>query len=238
MSADNDQDLRDRLDAALNSITPRPAPFDAAIRQGRGISTRRRVSVVTGLAAAVAVVVTVLAWPTARPAGPSPVGPLVTVVPPGPGSPAGLIASGSADGRPWSASAGPPSGGRQCFQAGSRTCRRAAVPPLSWAAPADPDQISGVKDGVRVSIGPVASAVTLVRIRLADGQVLDLHPVLRYGVRYIAYGLGPGDAVSSAIAYAGRSELASAQVLHVPGRPVRWQWHRPVSVPTPPRLLK
>jgi hypothetical protein len=53
MSIDDERELRQRLEAALGTITPRPAPVGAVLRQGRTVRTRRRVLVGACVAAAV-----------------------------------------------------------------------------------------------------------------------------------------------------------------------------------------
>jgi hypothetical protein len=81
MSIDDERELRQRLDAALGTITPRPAPVGAVLRRGRTVRTRRRVAVGACVAVAAAVGLSVPAWLHRHAAAPSPV-PLVTVVPP------------------------------------------------------------------------------------------------------------------------------------------------------------
>ena len=53
MSTDNEREIRDRLGAALGTITPPSPPVDAVLRQGRTIRTRAGAGVAAGLAAVV-----------------------------------------------------------------------------------------------------------------------------------------------------------------------------------------
>ena len=55
MRIDDERDLHEQLEVAFGAITPRPAPVDGATRRGRAIRVRRRVAVVAGAAAVVAI---------------------------------------------------------------------------------------------------------------------------------------------------------------------------------------
>jgi hypothetical protein len=227
MSADN-QEVRDRLDAALGSITPGSAPFDAAVRQGRGIKARRRVSVAAGLAAAAVAVVAVPVWLGHHLASPAPARPpVVSVSPPGPGSPPGLVASGTVGTRRWHLIVKKPDGKTHCYVTGygpdDQVCNE------TLQRPTDPASLSmsNGSDGLKVVFGPVRPDVTRVDVRLADGQLLTLHPVLQYGLRYVAYATSPHQYISRATAYAGDRELASAVPLNLPSATTFTTWLRP-----------
>ena len=98
VSVSDEHDLQDRLDQAFQAVTPRPAPLDQAVRQGRLIRLRRRLAATAGLAvvAAGVAVPVLLHQQAAQPALIGPRHPTVTVSPAGPHAPAGLIASGTA----------------------------------------------------------------------------------------------------------------------------------------------
>jgi hypothetical protein len=48
---DDEHDLRERLDRAFETINPRPAPVEGAVRRGKTIRLRRRVAAAVGAAA-------------------------------------------------------------------------------------------------------------------------------------------------------------------------------------------
>lgn len=227
MNADNDQEVRDRLGAALSSISPRSAPFDAAVRQGRSIKARRRVSLVAGLAAAAVAVVAVPTWLSQHIGGPARP-PAVTVSSPGPGSPPGLVASGTVGGSRWHLIVLKPDGKTQCYLAGSaqgdEVCSEISQHPTE---PASFSMVNRSGNGLQVTFGPVRQDVTRVDVRLGDGQLLRLHPVLQYGVRYVAYATVPHQYISSATAYTGDRILASAVPLNLPGLTLFSVWLRP-----------
>ena len=105
MSTSAEQELRQRLSAVLDEMTPGPAPVGAVIRRGRGVR-RRRIAGAAAAALAAAAAVAGFSWlglrlPSQAPVAPRP--PVVTVVRPGPGAPAGLIASGTVGRERWSA---------------------------------------------------------------------------------------------------------------------------------------
>ncbi|HEX2819597.1 MAG TPA: hypothetical protein VHO07_05460 [Streptosporangiaceae bacterium] len=54
MRIDDEHDLRERLDRAFETINPRPAPVEGAVRRGKTIRLRRRVAAAVGAAAIVA----------------------------------------------------------------------------------------------------------------------------------------------------------------------------------------
>jgi hypothetical protein len=220
MSIDDERELRQRLDAALETITPRPAPVGAVLRQGRTVRTRRRVLAGACVAAAVVVGLSVPALLHRQAAAPSPA-PLVTVVPPGPHSPAGLVASGVVGSRHWRVIADKPSRGSMCFEAGSLYCGEPAraIGPVSFG--------SGGSGDLQAHFGPVRRDVTRVDVSLADGAVLVLHPVRLYGGKYVAFATPLHMRIVAATAYSARSELARAAAFNGAGTAIFGMWLRP-----------
>jgi hypothetical protein len=115
VSADHEGDLRERLDRAFGAIVPAAAPVDRAVRRGTMIRMRRRAAAVAGTATAVAAGVAAIVVLTRQSASLTPVTPIVspggytvTVQPPGPHAPAGLIASGTINGQAWEVTADQP----------------------------------------------------------------------------------------------------------------------------------
>ena len=224
MSISDEHDLQDRLDQAFQAITPRQAPLDQAVRQGRLIRVRRRLAAAAGLAvvAAGVAVPVLLHQQASQPVLNGPRHPAVTVYPAGPHAPAGLIASGTAGGRRWRLTASKPgpagaAHGAQCFTVISlRNCGPVSGPRPSRS---DPVSFTGTSDGFTdVQFGPVSSAVSYVTARLADGTVLTLHPVSVYGTRFVGYAVPRGVQVSSITAYSARGELASTIPFNAAGR--------------------
>jgi hypothetical protein len=209
MTGADEQELRSRLDTALMTITPRPAPIDTVMRQGRHVMYRRRVSVTAGLAAvalAAVAVPSLLNQHAARPAVTRPAA--VTVLPPGPGSLAGLIASGTVGATRWSVRLT----GHGCFAVtGATVACQAYTPPDGIAT------FTGVGgEGYTTEFGPVKPAVTRVTVVLGDGQLLVLHPVRAAGLRWVAFPVPAGTEVLRLTAYAGRTGLR--HTVHRPRR--------------------
>ncbi|MDR2986752.1 MAG: hypothetical protein LBV34_18130, partial [Nocardiopsaceae bacterium] len=98
----DEQDFRAQLSTALDEFAPGPVPFDAVVRQGRAVKIRKRVTVA---AAGLAVLATAALAPTLLEAlhRPAPLTPRyhVTVRPPEPGSPRGLVAAGLVNHARW-----------------------------------------------------------------------------------------------------------------------------------------
>jgi hypothetical protein len=233
MSIDDERELRQRLGAALDTITPRPAPVGAVVRQGKNVMIRRRLSMAAGLAAVAVAALVVPAWLHQQHAGPAAARPLVTDVGPGPHSVAGLIASGIVGSTRWHAIAEKPGRGNQCFQIGELSCGS----PLHARGVASLNQGGGV-NGVDVIYGAVRRDVARVDIQLSDGQVLLLRPVLAYGVRYVAFGVPAHLAISRATAYSARSELRYAIPFSSQGTAVFINWLRPGQAGQPRATYK
>jgi hypothetical protein len=235
VTSPEEQELRHHLDTALMTITPRPAPIDAVMRQGRHVMYRRRISVTAGLAVAAAVLVAAPIWlhqakiTTTLQARP----PVVTVVLPGHNSPSGLIASGKVGSRTWSARVMSDKNGRPCVLAGSYDCGLFDQPSSLV------DTEGGASDnGTPVLYGPVKPAVTRVTVRLSDGQRLVLHPTKINDSRWIAFPVPQHVGVIRATAYAGRHELRYAIPFNgaadlPPSPPTFGVWLKPGAVPHP-----
>ena len=239
MSTSAERELRQRLSAVLDEMTPGPAPVGLVIRRGRGVR-RRRIAGATAAALAAAAAVAGFSWlglrlPSQAPAAPPPV---VTVVPPGPGAPAGLIASGTVGSERWSARVAKPRHGQVCLMAGAagNACGLSASP----IGPVDLEGGMSVH-GYRVLGGPVQSRVTRVEVLLADGQRLILHPAAVYGQRWVAVALPLRARVSRAVAYDGRVVYRYAIPFSQPGpysSPSFSVWLRPGSAGLPRRVIQ
>lgn len=222
-------ELHERLDQALRTVDPGPAPVDEAMRRGKAIRVRRRVAVVAG---AVAVAAVVAGYPAlshlrALPA-PQPVTPhrVVTDVPPGPGSPKGLIAEGTIGNKTWQAviEKSPDNaandlclyGRGTAFESGGSSAN--ACGPLTPPTGGDPAALEGLGDGkTQLLFGAVAQDVTYVLVRLGDGQELKLIPVKLYGLRLVAFAAPLSPQVVSATADLSNGQYRTAIAANLPG---------------------
>jgi hypothetical protein len=160
------------------------------------------------------------------------------VVPPGPGAPAGLIASGTVGRERWSARVTEPRHGQVCLKAGA-----AGIDCGFSASPIGPADLEGgmAIHGYRVLGGPVRPRVTRVEVLLADGQRLNLHPVAAWGHRWVAVALPLQVRVSTAVAYSGRTVYRYAIPWIGPGPnayPSFGDWLRPGSAGLPRRVIQ
>jgi len=208
MSTVNEQEIRDRLHSALAAIPAGSPPAAAITGQGRGIRRRRWLSAGAALAAVIGLGAALpglvghdSAEPAARPAY------HVTVSPPRPGAPAGLIGSGTINGRRWRVTL-TGSGNNTSVQAPGTYVQVQAGPPASGDGPVLVTAIGSA--AVTTVIGSLSPEVTTVTIRLAGGTVLTLRPVAYHGARYVAAEV-PGQLGITRIVARGRAgELAYA----------------------------
>jgi hypothetical protein len=228
VSIDDERDLHEQLDRALEAITPGPAPVDGAVRRGQTIRRWRRATAAAGLAAAVAA--GVMAVPPLRHAAlpPSPAAGhyTVTLQPPGRHAPAGEIASGTINGQQWRIAApelgaGGAARGLQAILASGPGAgpggMAVAVPPLA-ANRADPVSWQGLGSSTaQGQFGAVRADVWYVTIRLRNGTVLTLHPVTVNGTRAVAFAVPLGAAIADATAYSRHGEIATAIPFNKPG---------------------
>jgi hypothetical protein len=223
MSLGDEQQLRQQLYGALQTITPPLAPVDAVIRKGKSIRLRRRIGAVAGLAVLVAIGAGASALVPPGSRGPvSPQKPVVTVNPPGPHAPRGLISSGMVNGKSWRIVAqrpqvqgGPGGKAREyCFEANGAVSSEACGPALAADA-GGPVNFSGLSGGaVETMYGAVAPDVTRAEVILADGTMLGLHPVAAYGGRYVGFAIPASLPIARIIAYSGPDELRYAIPFH------------------------
>jgi hypothetical protein len=230
--------LHDRLDDAFSVITPTPAPVDAAMHEGRRIRWRRRALAAASVAVAASVTVAVVAAavvvpPAAEFRQPSPApstGPgqyTVTVQPPGPHSPAGLIASGTVNGKPWQVSLV-----RESFHG---TLSLPLIDTTGAAFGSHTGKVGGFPSQMRVTApivfrydwdfgapaqeqyGVVRADVAYAKVRFGNGTVLTLHPVTIYGMRSVAFAAPMGVPIVDVTAYSSSGEIATSIPLVLPG---------------------
>jgi hypothetical protein len=173
---------------------------------------RWRAASAAGLTAAVAVgVLTSPAVPVH--AAESSAGYTVTVQPPGPGSPAGEIASGTVNGQGWQiAYQHCPDSSGSCFNftgaaldGDSESTNLAGLEAVAVDNPAAPVALfpeQPAQGGTQLQCGPVKADVALVKVSLTNGAVLTLHPVKVAGIRVVGFAAPGGATIVSATAYA------------------------------------
>jgi hypothetical protein len=207
-------DLHENLNTALAAVEPGPAPVEAAMLAGRKLRNRRRAGLLAGaVAVVVAAVVGVPALTRQEALPPSPVtGHVrVTVNPPGPHSPVGLIASGLIGSERWSFSIPKSPNGYNCVIPGAVLAFLACNGTLGQPTAADPISFEGEGTGsTNVSFGEVWKGVVLARVELSDGTSLTLHPAEVDGLRLVAFADPTSVRVDSVTAYSRSGEIATA----------------------------
>jgi hypothetical protein len=224
MSIEDEQDLRERLGAALDDFGPRPLPLQVVMRRGRAVVIRRWLA---AAAAATAVIAAAVAVPTllrATPRTPPTTKHYhVTVRPAGPGSPQGLIASGLVNRARWQLTVSYNSRlSSLCYSANPRFVDCAGSP-LPTGRITDPAELLGgnrlarLPGGryiqVQMLYGIVRRDVDYLRVALSNGQVLTAHPVAVFGsshASFIALAVPFAAAVRNVAVFSGHGELAHA----------------------------
>jgi hypothetical protein len=240
MSIRDEHDLRAQLGAALDGLTPGQLPLSAVVRQGRAVRARR-LGIAAGLA--VAVIAAAIAAPAllgvhGRPPPAGHAHYRLTVHPPEPGSPRGLIAYGTVDGRRWRVT-----GFERrhhghhivCFTASATHCMEGGPAPASRHGP-PADQLAEIGTRPKFEIGVVRNDIAYLRVSLSNAQTLTLRPVSLFGRKYasyVAFAVPYAAAVRRISAYSQRSELAYAVPLTAAGHVVADRWLRPGQPPLP-----
>jgi hypothetical protein len=247
---DDEHDLHERLEAAFEAISPHPAPIDDAMRDGRTIRVRRRLALAVGVAAVVAAAVFSVPALLHRTAAPAPAAPgqqhyTVTVQAPGQGWPPDVIAVGTIDGQRWWVIADRPGAdfshpGQQDIiidgpAVGAPEGSDQYVPPLSTTGSPGPVSFTEITSGAaQVQVGAVAADVSYVTVRLGNGAVLVLHPVMVYGTRAVALAVPLRAEITEVAAYSRHGEIAFAVPFNWPGGGA-WvvSWLRPGQATAP-----
>ena len=238
MSIDDERDLHERLDGAVEAITPRPAPVDGVMRHGRVIRWRRRAVAVAAVAVVAAGAVAV---PSLRHAAaqhqPATTRYTVTVRPPGPHSPPGLVAAGTINGQRWQVTLGRPGGGGagpgQQFSVvsgpafGSESLIDSGTALASDGT--EPVAFTATSSGSnQAQFGAVRADVSYVTVRLGNGTLLTLHPATVWGVRVVAFAAPVGAEITAATAYSRHGVIATAIPFDRPGELATFSaWLRP-----------
>lgn len=239
----DERDLHERLEAAFESIGPRPAPVDQAVRGGRMIRIRRRAALAAGVAVVAAAAVFSVPALLHRTAAPAPTSPArsytVTVQALGPGAQPGEIGTGTINGQHWWVVADRPGvDGASATQqdiiiagpaAGAIGGNISIVPVLSTAHSPGPVSFTAIPSGTaQIQVGAVRADVWYVTVRLDDGSVLTVHPVTVYGTRAVAFALPLDAGIADVVAYSRHGEIGYAVPFNQP-RGLAWvvSWLRP-----------
>jgi len=229
MTGHGEQDLGQRVDRALATITSGPVPAAAIVAWGRAIRRRRRLAGAAAVAVVTAVAVALpgLLFTAGHPKPPA--GPL-TISKLGPVARSSVIGSGTAGGRPWTVRlAGGPD--PVATAAGLPATARLGTRP----AGSDPVTFHIAGSGTqRLLAGPVSPAVAYLTMRLAGGTTYRLWPVAWHGHRYVGLVVPWNLQVARFTAYARHGELAFAIPFPVAGGfPRVASWLR-AGTPLPP----
>lgn len=220
--------LRQRLHAELDAVQVSPLPGQAVLRRGSAIRTRRRSTVVSGVAALAIGVAVTASWPgPVQPGTPGPASPggqRVTLNLPDPRAPGGVFASGTADGSPWRLAvrniAGP---APWCLPAVMLNGRNADVLfRASGAAPAisNPAFLTHIpgRPGIGVAVVQLRPQVTRLVADLPGGRSVSQRPVTvtlcgqRFHLAGFAFG-HPQRGITQLTAY---SALGQEETLDLP----------------------
>ena len=226
-------DLHEDLTTALAAVEPGAAPVEAAMLTGRKIKNRRRAGLLAGAVAVVAAAVVGVPAFTHQEALPAPTTShiRVTVNPPGPHAPVGLIASGLIGSEPWNVTLKASS---NCVSEGNGmsivACTADQVQPTA-AAPIsfEGEGSDGSPVPVNITFGEVWKDVVSARVELSDGTILTLHPAEVDGSRYVAFASPLSVQVDSVTAYSRSGAIATAIPFTPPGGllPSFEAWLRP-----------
>jgi hypothetical protein len=216
---DTERQLRARLDPELVRLMPGPPPLAAIVRDGRRIRARKRMTFAAGVAVAAALVIVArLTLPSVL-SGPPAVPPLtthyhVTANPPGAHSQPGLIASGKVNGVPWSVRA--EISGRGYLFTGVDAYVSAGADgnlPGRYARGVPVEGFLGTEAGPAIQVEAVRADVTLVEVRLTNGQILRLRPVAAVGpgnASLVAFAMPDYRDVLAIEAFDARGEMSYA----------------------------
>ena len=236
-------DLHEDLTTAFAAVDPGAAPVEAAMLTGRKIKNRRRAGLLAGAVAVVAAAVVGVPAFTHQEALPTPTTShiRVTVNPPGPHSPAGLIASGLIGSAPWNVSVMSPSSNSCAFEGNGMSIiacsgdsgQPTAAAPISFQG----EGSDGGPVSFNITFGEVWKDVVSARVDLSDGTILTLHPAEVDGSRYVAFASPLSVQVDSVTAYSRSGAIATAIPFDWPGGllPSFEAWLRPGQAP-PARL--
>lgn len=214
MTANDERDLHESLDRALETIVPRSAPVDDAMRRGTAIRKRRHWAGAVAAGAACVVVVAGLAVLVSAQSRGSTQSSSASVKAPS----YGVIASGRIDGKSWRIDARAPgshgvSAEQEIVGVSGPAFGDAGMYETVGAlrAPRDvPVSLSGISSTeAQAQYGAVRADVSYITVRLGDGEVLTVHPVDLFGVRVVGFVVPAGHVITEVVAYSRDGEVGA-----------------------------
>jgi hypothetical protein len=131
------------------------------------------------------------------------------VNPPRPGAPAGLIGSGVINGRHWRVTL--TGSGRNLTATAPGLVSLEMVTPFAPSKSDAPVALNSLTTSSLVTeVGTLRADATVVTVRLANGTLLTVRPVVYHGVRWVAVVVSARLAVTDVVAYGRAGELAHA----------------------------
>ena len=206
MSADNEWEIRGRLGAALDTITPSSPPVEEVARRGRAIRVRRRAAVAAGLAVVVGLGVA-LPGLVGHAQGSPPVQHSYQVtVNPTQDTPRQLTFSGTINGQPWRFELDWNRGNVVGRGPGTSLFSMRNISPQGQPAVFD-EMGSGAR---RILAGVVRADVSYLTVNQPGGQAVDVTPARWHGQRWVGVAIPASQRLRSVVAYSDRGEVAYA----------------------------
>lgn len=250
---EEEQRLRERLDACLSEIAPGPIPVDAVVGAGRRIR-RRRGWASGGIGASAAVVVAgalLVALPghgLPTSAGNARHTHSVEVNSSAHDQASALIGSGTVDGMPWQVGLDPASGGTYMQSVDGAPPSVAgliadlptnAAGPLGALAITGESSYANLGEGFYLAYGLVPSTVGKFVFDYPNGESVTVPAVSWHGREFVAFAGTSALPIARVTVYDGAGQETGYSIpFNDLAEPVIASWYRPGQVPTEPTATK